>query len=187
MQNFESDSSFLCLDCILNPPPYSGARSFGFYSGDFAKLIHGFKFLKRRKLAVILAPFLVAAFHENWDCKVFDLVLPVPLHHRRRRERGYNQSELIARVLARQTGIPFDRRLLIRARPTVSQVGLTDKQRQANVRNVFKCANPKKISGRRILLIDDVMTTGSTVASASEALLKGGALRVSVLALARTE
>lgn len=187
LHNFEPGSRSLCLDCILNPPPYSGARSFGFYSGDLARLIHGFKFLGRRNLSDLLAPLLLETFYENWDCDDFDLLLPVPLHRRRRRKRGYNQSELLARALARKTGIAIEGGLLKRVRPTLSQVGLKDAQRRDNVRNAFRCGNPAKISGRRVLLVDDVLTTGATAGSASSALLKAGALRVSVLALARTE
>ena len=130
---------------------------------------------------------LLEAFHESWDGKAFDLVLPVPLHHGRRRERGYNQSELLARAFSLGSGITTGKGLLTRTRPTLSQVGLKDAQRRDNVRNAFRCGHPERISGRRVLLVDDVMTTGATVGSASEALLRGGALRVSVLVLARTE
>jgi ComF family protein len=187
MHNFDPGSGFLCVDCILNPPPYSGARAFGFYSGELAALIRGLKFLKRRNLTAILAPLLVEAFHENWTEDAFDLVVPIPLHPKRRRARGYNQSELLARWLARETGIPFDGRILIRHRPTVAQVGLSDSRRRDNVRKAFRCTDPGNAAGCRILLIDDVMTTGATAVSASEALVKSGAVRVSVLALARTE
>jgi ComF family protein len=134
-----------------------------------------------------MTSFLTQTFYENWDSTSFDLVVPVPLHIRRRRNRGYNQSDLIARGLARKIGISYNSRLLIRTRNSASQVGLSDKQRQENVRNAFRCTDPGQISGRRILLIDDVMTTGATVRSASRALVAAGALRVSVLVMARTE
>jgi ComF family protein len=135
----------------------------------------------------ILAPFLVDAFHDAWDRNDFDMVIPVPLHPERRRDRGYNQAGLLARSLSHHIGIPFYDRVLIRKRSTAPQTGLTDSRRSANVRNAFGCADPGRVAGRRILLVDDVMTTGATVASASGALVKGGALRVSVLTLARTE
>jgi len=187
MPNFESGPDFLCGDCILNTPAFSGARSFGYYSGELARLIQGLKFNNRRNLVVLLGPFLIEAFYESWSRHEFDLVVPVPLHPRHKRSRGYNQAELLARVLAYQTGIPFSRRVLIRKRPTLPQVGLTHSQRQKNVRHAFHCIHPGQISGRRILLIDDVMTTGATAESASTALINGGAMRVSVLTLARTE
>lgn len=187
MPGFEPGSDFLCGECILRPPAFSGARSFGYYRGELGRLIQGLKFHKRRTLAEILGPFLVVAFDETWRRDTFDMVVPIPLHPERRRSRGYNQAELLARSLAHRIGIPVDNRVLIRNRSTLPQVGLTDVQRLANVRNAFRCIDSRRISGRRILLIDDVMTTGATAASASSAFMKNGALRVSVLTLARTE
>jgi len=187
MPNFESGADVLCGNCVVQPPAYSGARSFGYYSGELGLLIQGLKFNNRRNLVALLVPFMIQAYYGSWDRDDFDLVVPIPLHHKRRRSRGYNQSELLARLLARRTGIPFSKRSLIRKRSTLPQVGLTDAQRRENVRNAFHCINSRQISGRRILLIDDVMTTGATVSSGSAALMKGGALRVSVLTLARTE
>ena len=178
---------WMCGNCILQPPAYSGARSFGYYRGELGRLIQGLKFNNRRNLVVLLCPFLIEAFYESWNRHEFDLLVPVPLHPRHRRSRGYNQAELLARALAHQTGIPLSHRLLIRKRLTLPQVGLTNLQRRENVRNAFHCTKTEQIAGRRILLIDDVMTTGSTVASASGVLMKSGAGRVSVLTLARTE
>lgn len=187
MPNFEPDSGCLCGDCILRPPAFSGARSFGYYIGELGKLIRAFKFHKRRNLVELLVPFLVDTFYDAWDRNDFDMVIPVPLHPERRRNRGYNQAGLLARSLANHIGIPFNDRILIRKRSTAPQTGLTDSQRSANVRNAFDCVNTGRVVGQRILLVDDVMTTGATVASASGALKRGGALRVSVLTLARTE
>ena len=187
LPNFKTGSNVLCVQCILDPPVFSGARSFGYYSAELAGLIHGLKFHKRKNLAEILVPFMVETFYASWKQTDFDLVLPVPLHTKRRRDRGYNQSELLARSLALRVDIPFSDSLLIRTRSTSSQVGLSDLQRRENVRNAFRCADPGRTAGRRILLIDDVMTTGATAKSTAQALIRGGALRVSVLTLARTE
>ena len=186
MSSFQADSGCLCGDCILEPPAFSGARSFGYYIGELAMLARELKFHKRRNLTDLLVPFLFHAFQQAWDRDDFDTVTPVPLHPDRERKRGYNQAGLLARSLASRIGIPYRDRLLIRKRSTLPQTGLTDSQRSANVRNAFGCVDPGQIAGRRILLIDDVMTTGATVSSASEALIRSGALRVSVLTLART-
>ncbi len=165
-------------------PAYTGARSFGYYTAELSGLIQGLKFQGRRNLATLLAPLLAETFFDTWSRTDFDAVVPVPLHSKRKRERGYNQSELLAHLLARQIALPCDHALL-RVRSTLPQVGLTDSQRLDNVQNAFRCIKPQRISGRRILLIDDVMTTGATVESAARALLEGGALRVSVLTVAR--
>ncbi len=165
-------------------PPYAGARSFGYYMAELSGLIQGLKFRGRRNLAGLLAPLLAGTFFETWSREDFDFVTPVPLHPKRKRERGYNQSELLARLLARQIATPYCD-TLVRTRSTLPQVGLTDSQRLENVRKAFRRVNPQQIRAQRILLIDDVMTTGATVGSAAQALLEGGALRVSVLTVAR--
>jgi ComF family protein len=183
-QNLEKDSEHLCGNCIRQTPPYAGARAFGHYTGELSGLIQGLKFQGRKNLAALLAPLMADVFFDTWSREEFDCIVPVPLHRKRKRERGYNQSELLSRLLARQLAIP-DIHALIRVRSTLPQVGLTDSQRSENLRDAFRCAKPQQVSNRRILLIDDVMTTGATVASAACALLGGGASRVSVLTVAR--
>jgi ComF family protein len=182
--SFEENSERLCGDCIQQMPPYAGARSFGHYSAELSRVIQEFKFGGRQNLVGLLAPLLADAFFDAWGRDEFDLVVPVPLHPKRKRDRGYNQAELLAVSLARLLAIPYCKALL-RIRSTQPQVGLTDSQRLENVRKAFSCYRPKRISKQRILLIDDVMTTGATVESAAQALLDAGAWRVSVLTVAR--
>jgi ComF family protein len=183
-QSFQDAPEYLCGKCTLQMPSFSGARAFGYYTAELSSLIQAFKFHGRRNLVGLLAPLLVGTYFENWSRDDFDLVVPVPLHSKRRRERGYNQSELLARSLALQIALPCFP-CLVRTRPTVPQVGLSDARREENVRKAFHCRDSSRISGKRILLIDDVMTTGATVSSAAQALLDEGALRVSVLTVAR--
>lgn len=175
----------MCGKCTLRLPPYSGARAFGCYSSELSRVIQALKFDGRRNLAKLLAPLLASTFLESWSPQEIDLIVPIPLHPKRRRERGYNQAALLGRSLARLVGLPFCDDALLRVRSTLPQVGLSDSERSQNVEQAFRCAHPAAIKGKRVLLVDDVMTTGSTVASASEALLSGGALRVSVLTVAR--
>jgi len=153
---------------------------------ELSRLIQGLKFQGRKNLVKLLVPLLTQAFWDSWKREDFDLIVPVPLHFKRKRDRGYNQSELLARSLARQLAIPCSS-ALIRARSTLPQVGLTDSQRMENVRKAFRCENQRQIYEQCILLIDDVMTTGATAASASSTLLEAGAKRVSVLTVARAE
>ena len=184
LQNFDDDQEHLCGDCILKMPPFAGARSFGYYTAELAGIIRELKFHGKRNLVRLLTPLLTAAFFESWSREDFDFIVPVPLHAKRRRERGYNQSELLAKALARQIAVPVHAGL-IRVRSTLPQVGFTHSERTENVRKAFRCPRPRQVSKKRILLIDDVMTTGATVASAARALLDDGALRVSVLTVAR--
>lgn len=171
---------------MLQMPPFAGARSFGYYTAELAGIIQELKFHGRRNLVKRLIPLLTAAYFESWSRDDFDLVVPVPLHAKRRRERGYNQSELIAKALAKQAGVPFVQGL-VRIRPTLPQVGLSHTERIENVRRAFHLAKGFEISKKRILLIDDVMTTGATAASAAQTLLDCGALRVSILTVARAD
>jgi ComF family protein len=150
-----------------------------------SRVIQALKFDGRQNLARLLGPLLASTFLESWSPGEIDVVVPVPLHPRRRRERGYNQAALLARAMARITGLQCCNRALQRARDTLPQVGLTNPERSRNLKNAFVCPRPALIQGTRVLLIDDVMTTGSTVASASTALLEAGAVRVSVLTVAR--
>ena len=166
-------------------PPFSGARAFGCYSCELSRIIQAFKFDGRQNLAGLLAPLLATTFLDTWSAQEIDLIVPVPLHPRRKRERGYNQAALLGKALANLLGLACQESALSRVRPTLPQVGLTDTERSQNVRHAFRCVRPAAVQGRRVLLIDDVMTTGSTVASASESLLDAGAKRVCVLTLAR--
>lgn len=183
-QNFDEDQEHLCGNCILKMPPYSGARSFGYYTAGLATIAQELKFHGRRNLVRLLGPLLAAAFFDSWHMEDFDLIVPVPLHARRKSERGYNQAELLAKALQRQIAVPVVS-ALVRVRPTVPQVGLTHSERIENMRKAFQCPRPPLVSNKRILLLDDVMTTGATAASAASALLESGALRVSVLTVAR--
>ena len=184
LPNFAEGSESLCLDCVRQPPPYSGARSFGYYSTELRQAIHELKFQGRRTLVQLLAPLLADVFFESWQREDFDFLTDVPLHPSRRRERGFNQAELLCRALAQIIGLPkFES--MRRTASTRSQVGLSDAQRLENVRNVFNCAHIDRVAGKRILLVDDVMTTGATVASAAQTLIDAGAKKISILTVAR--
>jgi ComF family protein len=147
--------------------------------------IHGLKFQSRRNLASLLGPLLAATFLDSWERSEVDLVLPIPLHPRRQRERGFNQAALLARSMTRLLALPYDEKCLERTRATAPQAALTNRERLRNMAGAFECRRPAEVRKRRVLLIDDVMTTGATVAGAARALLECGAHRVSVLTVAR--
>ncbi len=179
------DAEHLCGACVVEMPPFAGARSFGYYAAEISRLVQGFKFDRRRNLVELLAPLLAAAFGTTWTRADFDLVVPLPLHPRRRRERGFNQSAMLASWLSKVLVIPCSGGALARIRHTLPQVGLTDAERFRNVRAAFECRHRELVAGRRVLLVDDVMTTGATAWSATEALCDAGARSVSVLTVAR--
>ena len=184
-QGFEQGITHLCSRCILDPPPYSGARSFGYYAAELSRTIQELKFRGRKNLVGLLAPLLAGTFVETWKREEFDFLVPIPLHPKRRRMRGFNQAALLSRKLSQLIAVPCCDGALRRVRDTAPQVGLSDSERLRNVRSAFQCRDQSIVTGKRLLLIDDVMTTGATLASAAAALVSAGAARVSALTLAR--
>ena len=132
-----------------------------------------------------LTPVLAGLMENAWRSKGLSvgLVLPVPLHSRRLRQRGYNQSELLAKALGKSLGLPCDPSLLVRTRDTPPQVGLGREDRVLNVQNSFHSS--EAVSGKSVLIVDDVATTGSTLSACADALRKSGATYVHGLVLAR--
>jgi len=175
----------VCGACLSSHPPYAAARAAVRFEGGVRDLIHRFKYDRKvhlaRPLALLaqemLAPFVAEAAAE--------FVMPVPLHRRRLRERGFNQAVLLGRPLAKTWGIPLVVDNLKRVRWTEPQVTLTAAEREANVRGAFALADPSTVCNRRILLVDDVYTTGSTVAECSRVLRRAGAESVRVVTVAR--
>lgn len=174
-----------CGDCLQHPPTYAAARAPFAYDGPVRDLIHRFKYQHqvrlRRPLAQLVAEGLSATV-ADWQP---DLLVPVPLHPKRLRERGFNQAILLGSYLAKVWRIPLARTALARIRWTVPQIELDHHARAANVRGAFAVADPAVVAGRRILLLDDVLTTGSTVAECSRMLQRTGAAAVYVVACAR--
>ena len=150
-----------------------------------SRTIQEFKFRGRRNLVGLLAPLLAEAFVQTWRRGEFDALVAIPLHPKRRRQRGFNQAALLTRNLSRLIAIPWCEGALRRVRDTAPQVGLSDSERLRNLHAAFECGDRALVAGKRLLLIDDVMTTGATLASAAQALISAGATRVCALTLAR--
>jgi ComF family protein len=155
----------------------------GGYSGRLRDLILLFKYEQMRSLAKPLGQFLRQGYPREAQ---FDLLAPMPLHWRRLRERGFNQAELLAEQLAPLSGLPVVNAVR-RVKHTPRQAGLTGKQRRANVKGAFMVPKPALVSGKRVLLVDDVLTTGASANSCAQALKEAGASTVAILALARAD
>lgn len=158
----------LCSSCLRCPAPVDGIRSVAFFEGPLREAIHAFKYEGLTALSAPLGELLV----EGWRRfhPVGDVIVPVPLHYRRARQRGYNQSAVLARELSRHTGIPMLEKVLVRVRETLPQVDLGAQHRWDNVEGAFECHDTGGIGGRAVLLIDDVCTTGATITACAEAL-----------------
>lgn len=159
-------------------------RSAFIYDDNSKKLILDFKFHDQTAFAETLAGMLYAAGSDIWN-EHPDLLIPVPLHRWRLLKRRYNQSALLAGYLSRKTSIKTDYTTLIRQENTIPQVQLTGSARRKNLRHAFCVSKPQKIIGKRIVLIDDVSTTGSTLNECAKVLLRAGAAAVYSLTLAR--
>lgn len=173
----------VCGECLLHPPDFSWTIAGGLYEETLRQAIHRFKFDGRLNLDRPLARFLDIAWQRTTPAWIPDLLVPVPLHPRRLGQRTYNQALLIARELGRCRQLPVDARLLIRILPTVAQAGLTARERHRNLLGGFALTRP--LSGEKILLVDDVMTTGTTARICATALRSGGAGEVGLAVLAR--
>lgn len=168
----------------MQPPSYQGMRSWGVFGGPLRQAIHRLKYQHDIGLGEILArPLITLLGNLDWE---YDLVLPVPLGVARLRERGYNQAALLARPVALKLGARYQPEAIDRVKETRSQVGLNLTQRRENVKNAFR-AQADWVTGKGILLIDDVTTSGSTLESCAAALCAAGAERVYGLTLARVD
>jgi ComF family protein len=177
------DEDGRCALCRNGLSGFDAVYSYGEYEGSLRKLIHVFKYGGVTPLAPEFGRLLSGAVPRDQH---FDVIVPLPLHWRKRLERGFNQSELLAKSVSRRTGIPVARALRRRKR-TESQAGLTRAQRRTNVLGAFEVSRRDDIAGRHVLLIDDVLTTGATASACASVLKRAGAKRVSVLTLARAD
>jgi ComF family protein len=162
---------------------FDSAYSFGSYDDALRKLIHIFKYGKVESLAEPLGRFLLQSLPMD---QMFDLVIAMPMHWRKRWERGFNQAELLAAPVAKRYGVKLASNLR-RRRYTKPQAGLSEAQRRENLRNCFCVSRPGELTGKRVLLIDDVFTTGATLRAAAAALKEAGASYVCALTLARVD
>jgi ComF family protein len=172
-------------EAIADPPPFGRARSAVVYNDVARALVSKLKYGDRPELARFCARLMARAGHELWGPDA--LLVPVPLHRARLFSRRYNQSTELARVLGRLTGLPVDPVLVTRRKNTPHQVGLSGDARRRNVAGAFT-HHPdslRRLQGRRVILVDDVITTGATVKAVTKALKSGGAERVDVVSFAR--
>jgi len=177
-----------CGACRQQPPAFAVARAAALYEpgGTIRQAILLFKYGGRPSLGSHLGRLMAEAAGGLFEPGQYDLLIPVPLHPSRERERGFNQATLLAKEVGRAWGLRVGARLLRRVRATQAQSGRRP-EREANVKGAFEVAQPDRVEGRRLLLIDDVFTTGATVNECAKALLAAGAAEVAVYTLARVE
>ena len=182
-----ASGTLLCRHCRSGAYAFERVRSYGVYDGALGEVIRLFKYRGVMALEGFLAERLAETVREECELSEIDAIVPVPLHRSRERGRGFNQSAVLAGALGRRIGLPVREALLLRHRKTRPQTGLTFAQRRLNVRGAFAVRAGVTIDKLRILLVDDVYTTGATAHACARALRRAGARSVVVLTLARAD
>lgn len=183
-EGLEEGSRF-CLECCERQFAFDWARSFGLYEGALARAILLLKFERIEPLGGWFAKRLAEIVREEAELFAVDIIVPVPLHRQRRKERGFNQVDLVGRPLARRLGRPYRPGLLLRSKPRPEKHLLRNEERWEAVRGAFAVSERGRVDNLRILLLDDVMTTGATLDACARALRDAGARSVSGLTIAR--
>jgi ComF family protein len=178
------DPDFVCGPCLKDPLPVDWTEAWGCYQGSLERVLHAFKFKRHDFFADPLAELVERMLRTRGDLD-FDAVVPVPMHRAKVRRRGYNQAELLARALAKRIGIRCEPALLTKTRDLDAQSKLARSARAANVHGAFLAS--KHVTAQRILLVDDVCTTGATIRAGASELVRAGAERVAAAVVAKTE
>lgn len=173
----------LCVRCKNQAPHFAKLKSLGYYSGPLRDAVISLKYQRNIGLGDFFSsPLSDIVLKEKWK---IELITAIPLNSKRKRERGYNQAEILARPIARRLYIPFSSQLVQRVKSTTSQVGLNLKQRRLNMKDAFE-GNPELVKNKTILVVDDVATTGATLDACAKALKEAGCQEVFCLTLAKT-
>ena len=202
-QRLQKGEEHICFRCLVALPrtylkgnelekslwgklPIERAGAYLFYAkgGDVRKLMFELKYYGNSELGRFLGRCMASELLPSGFFKDVDCIVPVPLHPRKQKKRGYNQSEMLAEGIASVIHVPIIRHLLIRKKDIETQTHKGNYERWENVRNVFECLMPEEWSGKHVLLVDDVFTTGATIVACADALGRISGLRISVLTLA---
>lgn len=172
----------LCFDCSKNVNYFKQGKSLWLHSGRVRWSIYQFKYHNRRTYGLYYADEMWRRFGEQIRQWEIDVIIPVPLHPKRKRERGYNQSEILAKRLGKRLNIPVDAKAVIRKKKTTAQKNLNHKERAENMRDAFEVRKMRK-NIKNILIVDDIYTTGNTINELSKALQKKGDFQVFFLTI----
>ena len=180
------DLVFICRDCQTCAYFFKKARAVCIYDGIIKECIHLFKYKSKLSLLKPLTKLMIDFAHNFLNMKEIDLILPVPLHSVKQRQRQFNQAHLLAKPLRRAFGKEVKGSLLIKIKSRPAQVNLAQRARLKNTQGAFKVRNANRLVNKNILLVDDVLTTGATANECARMLLQAGAQKVDVFALARS-
>jgi ComF family protein len=179
------ETGIYCGECRINPPPFEKTVYSLYYNDAVRDLIHHFKFKGRDGIAKTFAGLMSAKIHKELDIKKIDLIIPLPLHVKRLYDRGYNQSYLLASEIGSAFSKDVMADILIKTINTKPQSSLSGRERRNNLKNAFAVRYQEKVIGKNILLIDDIMTTGTTLIEASKVLKKAKVKSIACAVAAR--
>lgn len=182
---YPSGEGHLCAACLRERRYFTIHRTCALYEGALKEAIHRFKYGGVFPLVRVFGDLLQPTLQALTRSYPIDVMIPVPLHIRRLRERGFNQALLLVRELSKRMGIPYQERALKKIKDTPVQIALKKRERRKNLRGAFQVKDREAIRGKAIVLVDDVYTTGATINECSRTLLKAGAKQVAVLTVAR--
>ncbi len=180
----ETVEELICAKCRATTVHYDTGYSAYIYADPLKELIHLFKYGKRRYLRFYLGELLVGYLRERGDLSGYDAIVPVPLHWRRHWSRGFNQAADLGKALSKGLGIPIMKKNLRRVRNTRPQVWTDPKEREDNIKNAFEVRCPERMAGKKLILLDDVITTGATLNECARVLKRAGASIVTIVTLA---
>jgi competence protein ComFC len=183
VNRFPLDETGRCALCRLGLRGFDAVYSYGSYEGTLRQLVHLFKYGGVRPLGRTFGRFLDQALPRETS---FDVIVPMPLHWFKQWQRGFNQSNDLAKEIGKKWNVPV-RNVIRRKKATRPQAGLTNAKRRENMQGAFKVMRGKPLAGMRVLLVDDVVTTGATASACARVLKRAGAAHVALLALARTD
>ncbi|MEA1939743.1 MAG: ComF family protein [Candidatus Caldatribacteriota bacterium] len=184
---FLKNKNILCVNCREKKYSFEFARSVGTYNKVLRKCIHLFKYYREKKLAKPLGKLMIDYLLESKEFeKKIDLIIPVPLHEKGLKKRGFNQTILLSREIGNYFSIPVKEEILVKKKITSFQVNLSKKEREKNINKAFLVKEPEEFKGKNILIIDDVFTTGSTVDECAKEIKRAQAKNIYVFTLARS-
>jgi ComF family protein len=183
VNRFPLDETGRCGLCRLGLQGFDAVYSYGSYEGTLRQLVHLFKYGGVRPLGRTFGRLLDQALPRETS---FDVIVPMPLHWFKKWQRGFNQSDLLAQEIGKKWNVPV-RNVIRRTKATLPQAGLTNAKRRANMSGAFRVPRGRSLAGMRVLLVDDVVTTGATASACARVLKRAGAAHVALLALARTD
>ena len=168
-----------------NKKYYSKSMHIFKYDGEIRKKIIDYKFNNKPYLYKTFAKIILKNEKVCGFLKNYDIIIPVPIHKKRKLKRGYNQTELIAKVIAKNTNLKLEKNVLVKQKNTITQSALSKTKRQLNIKNAFMVKNAEKVLNKKVLIFDDIYTTGSTVKECSKVLNKSGVKDIGILTVAK--